>query len=116
MWQREEEFKGLLKKAVTNASKSSIEELTDLAVADQTWVRTPFAGHSLQRICYPRSASPKTIVTAFLCVLQCYKHVCALVEKQMAKAADQAQEKRSVYHVQHLQAVQGTPGVKGQVR
>lgn len=87
MWQREEEFKVLLKKAVTNASKSSIEQLTDLAIADQTWVRSLTPVHSLQRICYLCSASPKMALTCFTCVPQCYKHVCVLVEKQMAKAA-----------------------------
>jgi hypothetical protein len=38
MWAREEEFKALLHKAVTKASKSAIESLTDLAVADEAWV------------------------------------------------------------------------------
>ena len=47
MWAREVEFKALLHKAVMKASRSAIEELTDLAVADETWVWLVLTCHAL---------------------------------------------------------------------
>ena len=105
MWQREEEFKGLLKKAVTNASKSSIEQLTDLAIADQTWVRSPHAGHSppahmpsVQRITHD------DFDRTLLCFAVLQACVCARGEAD-GEGRKKAQEERCLCHVQHLQAV-----------
>ena len=75
-WQREAEFKDALEKAVKKGSKGAIATAQNIALHDMGQV-TSWAEASLS---HPISTDCVNML------LQCYKHVCALVERQMRKA------------------------------
>lgn len=76
-WQREAEFKDALEKAVKKGSKGAIATAQNIALHDMGQVAASAEGS----LSHPVSTDCSTTL-----LLQCYKHVCALVERQMRKA------------------------------
>ena len=79
-WQREAEFKEVLEKAVKKGSKGAIATTQAIALQDMAQVQSSRAAKHNKRE-PDLSFCPNSAL-----VLQCYKHVCALVERQMRKA------------------------------
>ena len=75
-WQREDEFKEVLDKAVKKGSKAAITTAQGIAVQDMAQVCIAMLS------CLGQSTQP---LTAKFCA-QGYKHVCALVDRHLKKA------------------------------